>query len=85
MFQDKNIEDDFSALSSEKQAEVADFIQFLRQKQKRSSSSQIDREKAAELLLGKNAKEDAASFQLWDEAVNNECSAICAEPFVDNY
>jgi hypothetical protein len=69
MFKDQHLEADFQALPPEKQAEVADFIQFLRQKQAQQiSPDQSERlKKAAQLLLGTDAPPTSAEENfLWD-------------------
>lgn|SRR3990167_6480028 len=70
MFNDQHLEADFQALPPEKQAEVADFIHFLRQKQAiQSSSDQEERlTKAAQLLLGTDVLPPSAEeMALWDQ------------------
>ena len=57
MIQDNNLIDDFHALSPEKQAEVIDFIQRLKQKQNASSRKWSEiRGSAAAPLTGEDAQ-----------------------------
>lgn len=80
MFQDQELLNDLHSLPPVKQAEVVDFIQFLKHKQLTQEPLELDEQKklelAAELLLKTPNDIDPDEIALWDAVVSSS-----EEPF----
>jgi hypothetical protein len=90
MFQDQEILNELHSLPPAKQAEVVDFIQFLKQKPQTPASVEADEHQklqlAAELLLNTPSNLEPEEIALWDAVVNmsNEPVQI-GEPDLQDY
>jgi len=75
MFQDQEILNAFHTLPLAKQAEVVDFMQFLKQKQQTQLPSTADESQklllAAELLLNTPSDLEPEEIALWDTVVGS--------------
>ena len=74
MFQDQEILNALHSLPPTKQAEVVNFIQFLKQKQQTQTPVEADEQAklqlAAELLLNSPSNLESEELALWDAVVN---------------
>ncbi|MBT9548980.1 MAG: DUF2281 domain-containing protein [Candidatus Sericytochromatia bacterium] len=90
MFQDQEILNELHSLPPAKQAEVVDFIQFLKYKQQTPASVEADEQQklqlAAELLLSTPSNLDPEEIALWDAVVNASDEPVqIGEPDLRDY
>ncbi|MGV3525506.1 MAG: DUF2281 domain-containing protein [Candidatus Sericytochromatia bacterium] len=90
MFQDQEILNELHSLPPAKQAEVVDFIQFLKQKQQTPASVEADEHQklqlAAELLLNTPSNLEPEEIALWDAVVNLSDEPVqIGEPDLQDY
>lgn len=90
MFQDQELLNELHSLPPAKQAEVVNFIQFLKQKQQAQApieaEKQVKLQMAAELLLNTPSNLDPEEIALWDDVVNTSDEPIqIGEPYLQEH
>jgi len=90
MFQDQEILNELHSLPPAKQAEVVDFIQFLKQKLHTQAPVEAQEHQklqlAAELLLNTQSNLEPEEIALWDAVVNTSDGSVqIGEPDLQDY